>query len=519
MAREGVTAALSFIEAKLVATSKNAKGVEGELRNALSSHKSKLAAMNSSCSKKQADVKKMRARVIEEAHAKCVEVFLAHCRNMTFAQAIAAVRGDRGEINLDGLRQVIEGADNAPSKTTVALGLAQYEAGFSELDVVVLVKRHMKVVREIALTACLQIGNQGKVVRKLSPGEIVEMLTPVVIGANGLERVNVRSLDDQAEGFVTVKGNQGTPFLEVCPKPYFISVEASQFAVELAEVSGCGDESAFGVGEVFELLEGPKAAPDTKFKRLRGKTSSGETGWVTLEDPAGKALLEKEDFWLVTQPVSITPNMSISDGTPMRKLLVKEKLVALGEEEVDAVRGLTRLHVKCAKDDLEGWVTVKGNKGSAFASRNATKYTCKSDVHVERRFAAGSDELKVLTVGDWFEVEEGPTVYNKVGARRSRCRRLSNNAEGWLSMAKKGPLPWTPAYTCVKSTKLQDAADPAAGESVRSLGQGEHLRVLALPEQVSGVQRVKVVALKDGAAGFATVAGEKGEVFLVARQR
>merc|ERR1712048_677626 len=51
--------------------------------------------------------------------------------------------------------------------------------------------------------------------RKIEPGELLEALdTPVREQSSGLVRVRVRAEKDGVSGFVTVRGAQGSPFLE-----------------------------------------------------------------------------------------------------------------------------------------------------------------------------------------------------------------------------------------------------------------------------------------------------------------
>jgi len=78
---------------------------------------------------------------------------------------------------------------------------------------------YYKVVRTIAWTDAMDI-TKTKTIRKAEEGEVVEVLEgPATDENNGMSRVRARSLADKTEGWITVSGSKGTPFLVKATKP------------------------------------------------------------------------------------------------------------------------------------------------------------------------------------------------------------------------------------------------------------------------------------------------------------
>ena len=56
----------------------------------------------------------------------------------------------------------------------------------------------------------------SKTIRKLSKGEIIEVMEFAKKVVQGIKRVKGKAKEDGASGWITVCGNQGTTFLEPC---------------------------------------------------------------------------------------------------------------------------------------------------------------------------------------------------------------------------------------------------------------------------------------------------------------
>lgn len=68
----------------------------------------------------------------------------------------------------------------------------------------------------------------------------------------------------------------------------------------------------------------------------------------------------------------------------MRKLDIGEAFEVIEGPKTDEVRSLTRVKARTKNDGKEGWVTLKGNQGKAYAEESDKHYICKLAVPLER---------------------------------------------------------------------------------------------------------------------------------------
>lgn len=356
----------------------------------------------------------------------------------------------------------------------------------------------------------------SKTVRKLQVDEVIEVLeSRKTEGAIGLSRVRCRALFDHKEGWATLTGNQGTAFMDKCAKPYYCCEEedtAGQSSFDSSSDEACKIQP----GEVLELLEGPRQEEPQESQRMKGKSSDGKVGWVTLKDAQGNVNLEKAPLLVCNQIIAITTTYDIVEGKAIRKLDVGETLEVLEGPKEDSVRGLTRVKARAKSDDKEGWVTIKGSKGTSYVEESSKHYIVKRGIPLEKRFLTGTDELRKLEEGDTFELIEGPKTETKEGPKRIRGKAVSDGKEGWFTLSSKAFQQWAPKYKVANSTVIDNAVSPKDAKAVRKLETGEILDALETPvfEKAAGLLRVRVRAVNDGATGFATLRGNQGTVML-----
>merc|ERR1711957_454232 len=93
----------------------------------------------------------------------------------------------------------------------------------------------------------------------------------------------------------------------------------------------------------------------------------------------------------------------------LRKLAVAEILTLLEGPVRDEESGVTRIKCKALKDELEGWVTTKGNAGTTYAEVSAKLYTVLREMPLQKVFASSStQEVRKLAEGEAIHVIEGP---------------------------------------------------------------------------------------------------------------
>ena len=215
--------------------------------------------------------------------------------------------------------------------------------------------------QSIALTTSFDIAT-GKALRKLDVGEALDILEgPNEDSARSLSRVKVLAKKDGKEGWVTVKGNQGTSYTEESDKHYVctrsVSLE-SKFASGSTEVRRIEEE------EVFEALEAPKAEKKDGIERCRGRTlTDGKEGWFTL---SAKSFAAWTPTYKCVASTVLNDGPDIKESKALRKLEPGEVLEALDTPIFEKSAGLLRLQLRTQKDNLLGFATVRGSQGTAL---------------------------------------------------------------------------------------------------------------------------------------------------------
>ena len=156
----------------------------------------------------------------------------------------------RPEISADTLRVTLLPADGEDAGKMNQLKHGLDRCGTpTQLGFLGLFQDFQRCVKEIALTTTFEVKSSSSI-RKLDVGEYIE-----VIGdkrkdeKTGLERVRCRAMRDFAEGWATMKGNQGTNYLALSD-----SHRACRHNVPLEKEFTSGSEAIRHIaeGEIFE---------------------------------------------------------------------------------------------------------------------------------------------------------------------------------------------------------------------------------------------------------------------------
>jgi len=395
------------------------------------------------------------------------------------------------------------------------MAMGRFTGALTKLSLLEQLQDFQKCVKEIAMTTNLEV-KDGKTTRKLAKDDLLEVLEVAKTeGTTSLTRYRCRAISDGKEGWVTSIGNQGTGFLEKAVKPFFCCEVESP--LHSAFESSSPEVKSMQPGDVLEVLEGPRKEDPPETLRLKGKASKdGKAGFVTLKDMAGNDNFVIEKLLVCKQSIAITTTFNIADGKAHRKLDVGEALEVLEGPQEDSTRGLNRVRAKAKKDGTEGWVTVQGNQGTAYAEESDKHYVCKKAVPLESKMETGSVLVRQIEEGEAFEATDAPKTEKRDGIQRVKGRTLADGSEGWFSITGKSFVPWSSTYKCMTATTLNDGLELKDAKMVRKLEVGEVLEALQAPvkEPVAGVLRVRVRAKKDGICGFATIKGNQGTVLL-----
>jgi len=381
-------------------------------------------------------------------------------------------------------------------------------------------------VKQIAVTSDFEI-SKSKAERMLEVDEVIEVLEgPHSDKGLGLTRVRGKALSDLLTGWISVKGNQGTPFLKETIKPFFActaDVPLEQ-GFRTSTASGSGTIRVLKADEVIEVLEGPRKDKPGDALRARAKASSdGAVGWFTLRDHEGVSNAEQNiKYYTCTSAIAVTDVRDIKACKVIRKLEVNEVVRVLEGPTLEQDAGVSRVHAESTKDHTRGWVTIKGNAGTVYAEESSKFYTLVNEIPLHKQFSSEkSAVVRMLAKDETVEVTEGPKEEKFETVVRVRGRALSDGAVGWLTTRKETVRAWSPYYKCTTCTVVHDTLAVKGAQVVRRLEVGEVVEVLEGPTQESdvGVLRVRARVERDGATGWITVKGNQGTAFLTCKAR
>jgi len=480
-----------------------------------------------------------KAGVVERKCASTMEAAFNACQAIVdarYAEAAAALRGEVqrrsltpedlfAELLQEGEDRIQEAAFIRHLETLDGLSFQPEHArllcrhievgGIGRRKFLALLQQYFVVVRSIAITDEFEI-SKGKLIRKADADEVIEVLEgPLTDDKVGLTRVKGKSLIDGQEGWITVCGNQGTPFLQEMEKPYYACTEEvvlqSDFDSEDMPVR------TLRADEVVELLEGPRKESFSPVVRVHAKAViDGVAGWLTVKDSKGATFAEPDgQYYSCITSVAMTDELDIKNCNVLRKLTEGEVFTVLEGPVNDKDAGITRVKGKATKDEKEGWITIRGNAGTVYAEASSKHFTVIEDVALHKQFAsADADIVRMLDKGEALLATQGPKEETVQPAVRVKGRALSDGAIGWITLKGDNVRPWSPYFNCLKSTPMHDSLIVEGATLVRQTEVGEVVELLEGPTKEDGQEpRIKVRAEKDGAVGWVTVRGSDGTKF------
>jgi len=153
------------------------------------------------------------------------------------------------------------------------------------------VKHYMKVVKDSVLTEELDM-KEPKTIRRLEPKEIVEVLEgPIKEESSSCYRVRVKVMKDDATGWVSAAGNQGSILLENGGHIFKVVKETILTdSVELGDgkTEGKAKPRKLKEGELLEVREWPAKQEGSGLTRMMCRAKSdGRVGWATTVGNTG----------------------------------------------------------------------------------------------------------------------------------------------------------------------------------------------------------------------------------------
>jgi len=494
---------------------KSSKGPLADVRTVLVKLRVKLDNFEAKCKKQLDALRAAHAEIATAAHEMVVGALRAHMQKTGSARdaLFKQLSGDAQEVPLKRFTDFLKTLDELNVHGDhLEMGLQRYAAGISKVCFLQMLQDYWKCVREIAMTNTSEV-KDSKTLRKIDPDEVVEVLEAGRVNETiGVARVRCRALLDSLEGWVTLRGNQGTVFLECVPKPYSACQEETSITESFDRFSL--EVGVMKPGEVVETIQGPKQEGSQEMQRIRGKASKdSKVGWATLKDVGMSASFELARLLVCRSSVAMTTSFDISQGKAIRMLDVGEALEVMEGPTEDEGKQLRRVKARAKRDAKEGWVTMQGNAGTVYIEQSDRHYLCKRGTMLESEMSSGSAVVRKLEEGESFELLEGPQTLEKPGETRVKVRYPREGKEGWLTLSSSNMRPWQPRYKCTAQTVLHEALE-LTSKVVRTVQPGEFLEALDTPIDASGVLRVRVRTEKDGVVGFLTVRESQGPVLL-----
>jgi len=376
-------------------------------------------------------------------------------------------------------------------------------------------------VREITLTDSVEI-QKAKRLRKVEVGEVLEALgASQVDEVLGLERLRIRAICDGVIGWVTLKSNAGTIYLEKTEKPFLWCQETVFLRNEGTEDSATVRE--LKPGEVLELIQGPREERLSSDMRVRGVSCQEDTsGWLQIRDRKGNVLAQlNKKIHKCHEAIAMTDVADFENCNMIRRIESGEALELLTDPEVIPPEGGKRCRFRACKDGREGWVTSLGKNGTQYVRPAQKHYSCIQAAPLHLGLGSESSVSRVLMPGEAFAGFEDPKEVSD-GEKRIiyLARAVADGAEGWVTSGPAGEVgPLAKQYMVERSVPLTTslAANEAAQTSdvVRHLDVGEEVDMTDQPviDTSTNHLRAHIVAARDKATGWATVR-EVNSIFL-----
>lgn len=169
----------------------------------------------------------------------------------------------------------------------------------------------------IAMTDNFDIKNCS-VLRKVDVGELLKVIGKEEVKGESTEisRLRFRALRDDKEGFVTLKGNQGTVFLEKSTKHHVVG---RRVALTSSSIKGGPVVRQLEVGEVVEACEKPKQSQGELLLVLKARTLSDSlSGWVAFSTSSPPPLMPWKREYVGRTTASTSAGQSTADADEVR---------------------------------------------------------------------------------------------------------------------------------------------------------------------------------------------------------
>lgn len=192
--------------------------------------------------------------------------------------------------------------------------------------------------------------------------------------------------------------------------------------------------------EIFEPQPSPVADDGTEAD-LGDEFSAAALGRLFVDLSDGHSSCSKDDFlrciklfYKCVKETAVTDGLSLKESKVVRRLEVKEVVEILEGPVKDDGFDVMRVRAKALKDSTEGWITLAGNRGTAFLAKGGHLFkviketTLTRNIRVEEGGAS-----KDVPVGSILEMHEVPREEPESGLTRMKAKVQSDHTVGWVT--------------------------------------------------------------------------------------
>jgi len=205
-----------------------------------------------------------------------------------------------------------------------------------------------------------------KVVHKVELGEPLMVISDAQekTDSAAIRRLKFRGLRHDKEGWVTLKGNQGTTYMELSKSHYRLT-KGTQMRQKMAQDSPILQTLKAGI--VLEGLDSPKEVhPDPKMGVRMRTLEDGKVGWVSFFAGPEAPIKPWGPRYTCKAPVALTAALAAKGAAATRLIEVGEKFDAVEGPTRDKSTGLQRVLCATLEGVVLGWATLRGTEGEIF---------------------------------------------------------------------------------------------------------------------------------------------------------
>lgn len=525
---ELVKSSRAFIEKELLTQS--GSGTLGTVKVALERTKSKVASHETLLKEKLEAARNITEKLLAKARqhvAGCfrqmlfsrgftLDVFFSEMLKESSEAACLSNDAVNHTIAYDLLKQQFERLEGLKMSSEQALSLWS-DLGvesISRFNFLRAFQQYYECTSSTRLTSELEL-NKDEETTAILPGQVIELLEEEKCNKRGDRRIYGRTVSDGKSGWISVSSSTGASCLKEIQKPAMVCKADLRLDTSLRSTGADTFIRIVKVDEVLEIIEGPQKVSVT---RINVQTSSDKaTGWIVSDNSEIAVITPStKKYYVCTHGITVTAGENTRDSKTVRKLEIGEFLELKNGPVTDEENGLSRIYCRVLKDEVDGWVTIKGNAGTTYAKECDLQTVCKP-VALEKELKSGGWEtIRTLAVNELIEVVKDQAKPKLDSCFGFKVRTLADGLTGWVSTNHSRFQQWMPLYRSVMQTVIDDSLTIASAKPLRRIEEGEELDVLEGPvkDSEAGLLRIKARAKKDGCSGWITVRGNQGTALL-----